>query len=116
MDQEGGRREDQGRPWKAQPTSGACQLHTAQHLRGATCSSNPSAVLHQTAGSLGRLRDEPPQLPVDKLRIRQFCPFIFPSVLFQETCVFFFVCLVDLPQLVLTAVDSVKRTHYKNSL
>lgn len=116
MDQEGGRREDQGRPWKAQPTSGACQPHTAQHFRGTTCSSNPSAVLHQTAGSLGRLRDEPPRLPVNKLRIRQFCPFIFPSVLFQETCVFFFVCLVDLPQLVLTAVDSVKRTHYKNSL
>lgn len=41
---------------------------------------------------------------------------IFPSVLFQETCVFFFVCFVDLPQLVLTAVDSVKWTHYKNPL
>ena len=115
MDQKGGRREDQGKPWKAQPTSGACQLHTAQRLRGTTCSGNPSAVLHQTAGSLGRLRVEPPQLPVDKLLIRQLCPFIFPSVLFQA-CVFCFVCLVDLPQLVLTAVDSVKRTHYKNSL
>lgn len=33
---------------------------------------------------------------------------IFPSVLFQETCVFSFVRFVDLPQLVLTAVDSVK--------
>ena len=33
---------------------------------------------------------------------------IFPSVLFQETCVFFFVHFVDFPQLALTAVDSVK--------
>lgn len=97
----------------------ASSLCTAHWLRAATCTGKPSSgIASDSLRSVSRVN---PEMKHSGSLSANFSfasswQLIFPSVLFQETCVFFFVCFVDLPQLVLTAVDSVKWTHYKNPL
>lgn len=86
-------------------------LYIAHWLRAATCTGKPSSGI--ASDPLRSVSRGNPEMKHSGSLSANFSftsswQLIFPSVLFQETCVFFFVCFVDLPQLVLTAVDSVK--------
>lgn len=87
------------------------QEEGAQPRAEATCPGKPSnSIASDPLTSVSRVSPETKHsgAPSANFPFASSWQLIFPSVWFQEMCVFFFVCFVDLPQLVLTAVDSVK--------